>query len=105
VRVQVAGKIERQNNHDDEAYADWVIAPVLAVRPNWKTPYKRDNNNYRENEQERHDLGPLLTVARFWLPFLARADSATRGCAISFFTLASTLRLDGILALLSDMHG
>jgi len=61
--VQVAGKVQGQDNHQDHTYAEGVVAPVLTVRPNGKAPHKRDNNDYRENEEERHGLAASLTVA------------------------------------------
>lgn len=63
MRVQVACKEEGQNDHDDYAYADWVIAPVFTVRPNRKTTHQRDDNGYGKNEEERHDFTASLTVA------------------------------------------
>jgi hypothetical protein len=92
-QVQVAGKEQNYNNQYDQAYAaDGVKAPVLAVRPNGKTPHKRYDKDYRENEQERHVLAASLTAAARSLLASILADSATRGSAISSFTLASTAR-------------
>jgi hypothetical protein len=93
VHAQVAGKEQNQNNQYGQAYAaDGVIAPVLAVSPRWKTPHKRYDKNYRENEQERHDLAASLAAALDCFSDSIWADSATRGSAISLFTLASTAR-------------
>ena len=50
VQMQVAGKIEAEKNHDDHAYCQGVIAPTLAVRPDWKAPHKGYDNNHRENK-------------------------------------------------------
>jgi hypothetical protein len=50
VRVQMAGKIEGENNHYGYSDGDGVIAPIPAVRPNWKTSYKRYDYHHRENE-------------------------------------------------------
>jgi hypothetical protein len=50
VRVQVASKVQGQNNQYHHTYSDGVIAPVLTVWPDWKAPYKRYNNHYRENK-------------------------------------------------------
>jgi hypothetical protein len=50
VQVQVAGKIKSEKNHDGHSDADRVIAPVPAVRPNWKAPDERYDYHYRENE-------------------------------------------------------
>jgi hypothetical protein len=50
VQMQVAGKIEGEENHDGHSDANRVKAPVLAVRPNRKTSHKRYDNHYRENE-------------------------------------------------------
>jgi len=50
VQMQVAGKIEGQKNQHDRTHRDGVIAPVLAVRPDWKTSHKGNDDNYGENE-------------------------------------------------------
>ncbi len=89
--VQAASKEQNQNKQYDQAYpADGVETPVLGVWPNGKTPDKRHNEDYRENEQERHTLAASLTAAARCLLVSILADSATRGSAISSFTLAST---------------
>jgi hypothetical protein len=64
VRPQVASKEHDQNDQYDYAYAaDGVITPVLTMWPSWKTPHKRYDKNYRENEHEHHGLAASLTVA------------------------------------------
>jgi len=50
VRMQVAGKIEGEKNHDGHTNGNREIAPVPAVRPNWKTPHERHDYHYSENE-------------------------------------------------------
>jgi hypothetical protein len=47
----MARKVQGQNDEDEQAYsAGGVIAPVLAVRPDWKTSHKGNDDNYGENE-------------------------------------------------------
>ena len=61
--VQMASKEQNQNNHYQHAdNAAGIVAPVLTVPPNWKTPYKRYDNNDREDEHEHHVLSVALTL-------------------------------------------
>jgi hypothetical protein len=50
VPTKAAKKEQDQNNQDDGAHADGVIAPVLAVWPDGKTPHKRYDKNDRQSE-------------------------------------------------------
>ena len=83
--------------------ADGEIDPILAMWPSWKATHERYDKNYREDDNEHNVFATALTIAAHCLSASILADSATRGFAISFFTLASIDWLDCFLALLLDI--
>jgi hypothetical protein len=97
VHAQAASKKQDQNNQDDCTYASYrIVTPVFAVTPYWKTSDKRYDKNYRKNEHEHHVLAPALTASIVCFSASSLADSATRGCAISFVTLARSALSDSL---------
>jgi hypothetical protein len=106
VHARAACKEQDQNKENDYAYAaDGVKAPILAVAPDGKTSHSRYDHSDREYEHEDHVLPSSLTVVGSGLAAPVWADSATRGSAISRFTLASTAWYDNFLVLLRDISG
>ena len=97
MHAQAASKKQDQNNQDDCTYTPYrIVTPVFAVTPYWKTSDKRYDKNYRKNEHEHHVLAPALTASIVCFSAASLADSATRGCAISFVTLARSALSDSL---------
>ena len=91
MRPKNASEEQHKNNQYDYTYpADGVKAPLLAVPPDWKTSYQRRNYHNGQNEDKHHALVACLTSLVRRISALARADPATRGSTISFFTLNRT---------------